>query len=81
MSDKIYSENYDWAGIGGKYFAILIKPEDCSKMVSSVKTSTKSESDYINSQIFLTRSAVASGAPETVQDVYYVYIGPRSENE
>ncbi len=81
MADKVYNKSYEWAGVGGKYFAILVKPEDSSKMVPSLKTSTKSETDYINSQLFLTRSAIASGEPETVQDVYYVYIGPRSENE
>lgn len=81
LGDKVYGKPYEWAGVGGKYFAILIKPEDSSKMISSTKTSTKSETDYINSQLFLTRNAIASGAPESVQDVYYVYIGPRSESE
>ncbi|MBQ4235732.1 MAG: membrane protein insertase YidC [Treponema sp.] len=81
FSDKEYNKSYDWAGVGGKYFTILLKPEDISKMNTTVKASTKSESDYQNSQVFYTRNPIEAGSATTVQDVYYVYVGPRSESE
>ena len=81
ISDKEYNKSYDWAGVGGKYFAILVKPEDISKMSPIVRTSTKSESDYMDSQVFYTRNPIENGSTAAVQDVYYVYIGPRSETE
>ncbi len=81
LSDKEYNKPYEWAGVGGKYFGILVKPEDPSKMTANVRTSTKSENDYMNSQAFLSRSPIEGGSLATVQDVYYVYIGPRSESE
>lgn len=81
LSDHEYNKSYNWAGVGGKYFAILVKPEDTSKMSNSVRTSTKSDTDYINSQLYLTRNPIEAGEASTVQDVYYVYVGPRSESE
>ena len=81
ISNKVHVKDYDWAGVGGKYFTILIKPEDTSKMVQKIVSSTDSESDYMNSQVFLTRNAVEGGQAVTVEDSYIVYIGPRSENE
>ncbi|HAK69054.1 MAG TPA: membrane protein insertase YidC [Treponema sp.] len=80
LVNKEYEKEYQWVGVGGKYFTILIKPEDPSKMTTKVVTSSKSESDYENSQVFISRSSIAPGA-SVAQDVYYVYIGPRSEQE
>ncbi len=79
--EKEYNKKFEWSGVGGKYFAILVKPEDTSIMSSKVKTTIKSDSNYENSQMFVTRSPIVSDGPTTVQDVYYVYIGPRSEAE
>lgn len=81
LSNKVYSWEYEWAGVGGKYFTILIKPEDTSTMSNNIICSTDSETDYINSQVFLTRNAIKAGDPVTVEDSYTVYIGPRSETE
>ena len=81
LSNKVYTWEYEWAGVGGKYFTILIKPEDNSTMSDKIICSTDSETDYINSQVFLTRNAIAAGEPVTVEDSYIVYIGPRSETE
>lgn len=80
LVNKEYEKEYQWVGVGGKYFTILIKPEDPSKMTTKVVTSSKSESDYENSQVFISRSSIAPGT-SVAQDVYYVYIGPRSEQE
>ena len=81
LSNKVYTWEYEWAGVGGKYFTILIKPEDTSTMSNNIICSTDSETDYINSQVFLTRNGINAGEPVTVEDTYTVYIGPRSETE
>ena len=79
FGDKYYTNQYQWAGVGGKYFVMLVKPSSPSTMSSSVKCSAAKNGDYENSQLFLTRTAISGGTSTT--DEYYVYIGPRSENE
>ncbi len=81
LGDHEYNKPYEWAGVGGKYFAILIKPEDISTMNTSVRTTSKNGSDYPDSQVLVSRAPITGDAATTVQDVYYVYIGPRSESE
>ena len=81
LSNKVYTWDYEWAGVGGKYFTILVKPEDASTMSDKIICSTDSDTDYINSQVFLTRNAITAGEPVTVEDSYIVYVGPRSETE
>ena len=78
FSARYYTKPYDWVGVAGKYFAVLVKPLDAATMVPSVKCSTDSVNGYENAQIFLSRNTL-SQANST--DDYYVYIGPRSEGE
>lgn len=78
FSNKNYGRPYEWAGVGGKYFTILVKPKNLESMSSVVRASSVSESSYANSQVFLTRLPVLESS---VTDEYYVYIGPRSETE
>ncbi len=80
FTNKTYDKGYEWVGVGGKYFAILIKPADVSTMANSVRCSNESNTDYENSQVFITRKAIEAGSSVT-QDTYYVYVGPRSESE
>lgn len=78
FSARYYTKPYDWAGVAGKYFAMLVKPVDASSMVPSVKCSTDTVGGYENAQIFLSRQTLSQG---NTTDEYYVYIGPRSEGE
>jgi len=78
IQGKTYNRPFEWAGVGGKYFAILIKPQNVENISSVVKTSAAVENGYGNSQIFLTRLPLKNGIST---DEFYVYIGPRSENE
>lgn len=78
MSDKYYNKAYSWAGVGGKYFTILVKPDSTQKMSTAVRTSVAKENGYENSQVFLTRNEITES---TVTDDYYIYVGPRSETE
>ena len=78
IQGKTNDRPFEWAGVGGKYFAILIKPQNVENISSVVKTSAAVENGYGNSQIFLTRLPLKNGIST---DEFYVYIGPRSENE
>lgn len=78
IQGKTYDRPFEWAGVGGKYFAILIKPQNVENISSVVKTSAAVENGYGNSQIFLTRLPLKNGIST---DEFYVYIGPRSESE
>lgn len=78
MSNKTYENNYDWAGVAGKYFTILIKPVSPLNMINSVVCSTKPVGDYDDAQIFLSRK---SATEKNINDTYYVYVGPRNEKD
>ena len=78
ISDKTYEMNsLEWAGVGGKYFTILVKPVDAGTMNPAVKSVSKSESGE-NTQILLSRKSIFN---KNVNDTYYVYVGPRQEAE
>lgn len=78
ISDKYYDfHSVDWAGIGGKYFTMLVKPALPANMANRVKVASKSENKDI-SQAFLSRKEISGS---TSNDTYYVYVGPRQERE
>ncbi|MBQ9538811.1 MAG: membrane protein insertase YidC [Treponema sp.] len=77
FSDRMYEKSWEWAGSAGKYFTVIVKPADNSTMSASIKCSTQQVSGYENSQVFLTRNAISGNTT----DDYYIYVGPRSENE
>ncbi|MGN0729467.1 membrane protein insertase YidC [Treponema sp.] len=78
VSDKVYDlSSVDWAGAGGKYFTMLVKPVSPSDMTGRVKVSAGSEHES-NCQIFMSRKPVSE---ESSNDTYYVYVGPRHERE
>lgn len=78
LSSKNYSKDYSWAGVAGKYFITLIKPEDMTKMSSKVETFSETSSEKGTSQIYLTRNDI--GEKKAV-DRYYIYNGPRNEKD
>ena len=78
FSDKYYSKDFGWVGVGGKYFAMLIKPENPSVMDKQVKLSTTAVNGYANSQVLYSRNAIEEGKSN---DVYYIYVGPRRESD
>lgn len=78
LEAKTYDKAYDWAGVAGKYFTMLIKPATVSTMQPKTVTSVANQGSYKNSQLFLYRDEITE---DEVRDTYYVYIGPRSESE
>ena len=78
IDNRYYNKSYEWAGVAGKYFTILVKPADSSIMKDSVRCVTESPNDYSNAQILLTRNAITSSL---CTDTFYVYIGPRNESD
>src|SRR5574344_1175821 len=78
FSDKVYDKSYTWVGAAGKYFCELINPVVPTSMSQKVTTSTKSTTGYIDSQLFVSRSAFTENK---VNDTYYIYVGPRNEKD
>ncbi|MCH5295675.1 MAG: membrane protein insertase YidC [Treponema sp.] len=78
FSEKYYDTYYEWAGVGGKYFTMLVKPSYPETMMPRVKCSAAAVGDYQNSQILFTRSSISGS---NITDEYYIYVGPRSESE
>lgn len=75
---KKFDGDYNWSGIGGKYFCELIIPEVRDIIIGSYYTSVKG--DYQNSvaQSFVERKQIEN---KEVDDVYYIYVGSRNERE
>ena len=78
VESKTYDKAYEWAGIAGKYFTLLVKPATPTSMQPITVTKDNEVKGYKNSQLFLTRNAIDSN---NVNDIYFVYVGPRSEAE
>ena len=78
ISDKYFEmKSLDWVGIGGKYFTVLLKPTTPADFFNSVKVSSKSNNQD-NAQLFISRKPIAD---ETINDTFFVYVGPRQERE
>lgn len=75
---KVFDKAWKWTGIAGKYFCIIVDPENSSSMTNVTYSSATEVNNYANAQVCATRSAVGPG--ET-KDSYYIYVGPRSEKE
>mgnify|MGYP002857327327 CR=1 FL=1 len=78
ISSHLYDKPYDWAGVAGKYFAMLVKPSSPTDMSTVLRTSVQAVNGYENAQLFLTRNAINDSS---VTDSYYIYVGPRSERQ
>ena len=78
ISDKYFEmKSLDWVGIGGKYFTVLVKPATPANFSNSVKVSSKFNNQD-NAQLFISRNPITN---ETVNDTFFIYIGPRQESE
>lgn len=75
---KMYSKDYLWNGIGGKYFEELLIPENASSMDYSYYSNVVEVNDYANAQVISVRKPVKS---TDVKDTYYMYFGPRNEKD
>lgn len=80
IADKTFNKEYKWAGIAGKYFTMIVKPNNPESMLPVCKTINEGDGavKLENAQLYLTRGAIKS---KSVNDTYYVYVGPRSESE
>lgn len=70
-------DSVDWAGVGSKYFVILIKPV-APESISGDVAAVFSTADRGEAEVFLSRTALTSAS---TTDSYYVYVGPRQESE
>lgn len=75
---KVYNKEYVWNGIGGKYFEVLVVPEDSSKMNFTYYSNKVEVNEYANAQAILVRNPLNV---KTSKDTYYMYFGPRNEKD
>ncbi|MCM1322340.1 MAG: membrane protein insertase YidC [Bacteroides sp.] len=73
---KTFDKPYTWTGVGGKYFTMLIVPENISSMKNAVYSTLVENGTYANAQVMLTRKPIDQ---KSVHDVYYIYAGPRTD--
>ena len=75
---KKYGKEVSWAGIGGKYFCELIYAPNYENIQDVWYATPKTNFALSNAQIFIERKAVTE---KRTSDVYYVYVGPRNEDD
>lgn len=73
---KTFDKPYTWTGVGGKYFTMLIAPENISSMKNVVYSTLVENGTYANAQVMLTRKSIDQ---KSIHDVYYIYAGPRTD--
>ncbi|MCQ2248456.1 MAG: membrane protein insertase YidC [Treponema sp.] len=78
IQEKTFDINQmKWAGVGGKYFTVLVKPENPESMNPYVKSVVKGDNSEL-CQVVLSRKNFEG---KSINDTYYVYVGPRQESE
>ena len=75
---KEYQKPYMWNGIAGKYFVELVIPENKMVMNNSYYSSQVEVNEYANAQAIMVRKPINE---QDVQDIYYMYFGPRNEKD
>ncbi len=75
---KEFNKAFDWAGIGGKYFCEIIIPLKPDTAQTAYYSTNIEVGDYANAQAFIERKGIND---RVVNDVYDIYVGPRSEKE
>jgi YidC/Oxa1 family membrane protein insertase len=71
-----YKDSYTWTGISGKYFTLLVVPQNPQEMKSVKYSSAIEVNNYANSQLMLQRAPIATAS---ATDTYYIYVGPLTE--
>lgn len=76
---KTTDKPWEWAAIAGKYFEILVYPENKDSMSNEMTYIPESDSgNSPNAQLKLTRKSIDKNE---ISDSYYIYAGPRNESE
>ena len=75
---KRFDKDFIWNGIAGKYFVELMIPSAPETINSGYYSSKVEVNNYSNAQAFIERKSFNSG---DIQDTYYMYFGPRNEND
>lgn len=73
---KEYNKPFTWAGIGGKYFCEVVIPVNKDSMQNVFYSSMIETGNQSNAQALLVRKPINE---KQTNDVYYIYVGPRSE--
>lgn len=75
---KSYDKPWMWAGIAGKYFEAIVVPQNKGIMSGAFYSSSVESDGRANAQARLERSAFTG---TDMDDVYYIYCGPRNEKD
>ncbi|MCR5387341.1 MAG: membrane protein insertase YidC [Treponema sp.] len=75
---KKYGKEVTWAGVGGKYFCELIYAPKNENIQDVWYATPRSHFDLANAQVFVERKAITE---RRTNDTYYIYVGPRNEND
>ncbi|MBR4374084.1 MAG: membrane protein insertase YidC [Treponema sp.] len=73
---KDNEKDWSWVAVAGKYFEIIVNPEDSVEKLNAVKLiAPDKKNENSNTQLVLSRKACDS----SVKDSYFIYVGPRNE--
>ncbi|GMO60445.1 MAG: membrane protein insertase YidC [Treponemataceae bacterium] len=75
MTNQKQDKTFTWTGVGGKYFAVLLLPQNPESIETITYSSMTEVENYANAQLFLARSPVTA----SVADTFYIYVGPLTE--
>lgn len=72
-------KNWSWICVAGKYFEILVNPNDSVQTLTGFKMTTPDrKGNSTDNQVVFSRASINSSS---TRDSYFVYVGPRSESE
>jgi len=75
---KIYDKGFAWAGVSGKYFVQQIIPVATATIKAASYSTVGRVDDFQDAQVMLERRPINQ---QSIQDAYYVYMGPRVDEE
>lgn len=75
---KVYEKGFAWAGVSSKYFALQIIPTIATTIKNASYSTVGRVDDFQDAQIMLERSPITQ---QSIQDTYYVYMGPKVEED
>lgn len=73
---RVFDKPYTWTGVAGKYFEIIGIPLHHEAMQDVLYYCPTMTDEHSDAQVFMTRAAISANQ---TNDVYYFYVGPRTE--
>ncbi len=74
---EVYDDTFNWVGVAGKYFTQQIVTTDSSTIKDAIYSTVGQVDDFYNAQVSIERKSTNQ---DSIQDTYYVYMGPKVDN-